>query len=255
MPHLLNVWPSVSDRFRRSDRVLVLFDFDGTLAPIATRPELATLPPETKQALQVLGDSEKFIVGVVSGRGLDDLRERVGLPALIYAGNHGLEIVGANVVFLHPDAGSLQGFLRQIHQRLRTAMAEQPGVIIEDKGLTLSVHFRLVSDDQVNQVEERFNSAVAPFRESAKIRVTRGKKVLEVRPNVDWNKGSAIAKIMEVNPAATLSVFFGDDLTDEDGFEVVQDAGGIAVFVGPTRQPTKAQYRVDSPRKSPKLCA
>jgi trehalose-phosphatase len=82
--------------------------------------------------------------------------------------------------------------------------------------------------------------------ESGSVRITTGKKVLEVRPNVEWDKGKAIAKLQETFTAAGLTVFFGDDRTDEDGFRVVQDSGGIAVFVGPARQPTVALHRVDA---------
>ena len=85
--------------------------------------------------------------------------------------------------------------------------------------------------------------------ETGEVKIGHGKQVLEVRPNVDWNKGRAIRMLMDVFPEASLAAFFGDDVTDEDGFEVVQEAGGLAVFVGEARQPTKALYRVDSPQE------
>ena len=81
------------------------------------------------------------------------------------------------------------------------------------------------------------------------MRVTRGKEVLEVRPNVPWDKGKAISKIASGFPGDALAIFFGDDQTDEDGFAAVHELNGLSVFVGPARQPTRALYRVDNPKE------
>lgn len=247
MPHLLSVWPSVMERFRRASQVLLLLDYDGTLAPIVPRPEQAHLSSDTRQLLYDLKNNAKFVLGVISGRSLVDVRERVGVSDIIYAGNHGLEMEGIGEPFLHPEAEILRDALAAICQKLEQQLGQYPGVIVENKGLTLSVHYRLTPEDLVGQVESAFNCAVAPSVGDDVVRITHGKKVLEVRPNVAWDKGKAIARIMEVYADATLAAYFGDDLTDEAGFSVVQDAGGIAVFVGPARQPTRALYRVDSP--------
>jgi trehalose 6-phosphate phosphatase len=249
MPHLLNVWPTVSKDLRNASSLLLLFDYDGTLAPIVARPDLAVLPLETRDLLTRLSSCDRYILGVVSGRSLADVRERVGVPDLVYAGNHGLEIEGPGVRFLHPQAEDLKNVINQVYEQLRRQIADYAGVIIEHKGLTLSVHYRLTPEDLARQVDAAFRTVVSTFQESAPIKITRGKKVLEVRPDVPWDKGKAIARLQETFPQATLTMFFGDDLTDEDGFNVVQEAGGIAVFVGPARQPTRALYRVDSPQE------
>ena len=247
MPHLLYVWPSLSQRLRDADQVLLLFDYDGTLTPIVEQPSAAVLSPAVKQRLAGLAAADKFVVGVVTGRSLSDIAARVAIPDLIYAGNHGLEIQGQGLDFVHETAAELAPVQERIEVRLREEMTGLPGVIIQPKGLSLSVHYRMTPDSRVKQVEDTFASVVAPFVESALVRTTTGKKVLEVRPNVDWDKGKAIAKLQESFPEATQTLFFGDDLTDEDGFRVVQSSGGVAVFVGPARQPTVAWHRVDSP--------
>jgi trehalose 6-phosphate phosphatase len=249
MPHLLNVWPAVSEELRDALHVLLLFDYDGTLIPIAARPDLAVLPSETRQLLTSLSSGNKYILGVVSGRSLADIQEKVDVPGINYAGNHGLEIEGPNIAFLHPQAESLRTVIDQVYQQLYRQIADYTGVIIQHKGLTLSVHYRLTPDDLVGQVDSEFRAVLSSFQKSAPIKITEGKKVLEVRPDVPWDKGKAIAKLQEIYPQATLTIFFGDDLTDEDGFNVVQQAGGIAVFVGPARQPTRALHRVDSPQE------
>ena len=247
MPHLLNVWPSVVERFNRASRSLLLLDYDGTLAPIASCPEQAYLPPDTRQLINDLNNNTRFVLGVISGRSLADVRDRVCVPDIIYAGNHGLEMEGIGEKFLHPEALARLDDLHRLCQELSHRFNQYAGVIVENKGLTLSVHYRLTPEHLVSQVEDSFNNVVAPSVADQLVKVTHGKKVFEVRPNVDWDKGKAITRIMEVYSDVPLAAYFGDDLTDEDGFRVVQDAGGIAVFVGPARQPTRALYRVDSP--------
>jgi trehalose 6-phosphate phosphatase len=262
MPHLLSVWPGVVERIRRAGRILLLLDYDGTLTPIVSRPEQADLSPETRRLLFDLKANTRIVLGVISGRSLADLQERVGVPEIIYGGNHGLEMEGLGESFLHPAAIAQRDALSSIGRQLEQELGPYPGIIVENKGLTLSVHYRRTPEDLIAPVENGFNRVVAPGITAGNFKITRGKMVLEVRPNLDWDKGKAIARIIEVlsdgKPAEAtnaegttfageLAVYFGDDLTDEAGFNVVQDAGGIAVLVGPAGQPTQARYRVDSP--------
>lgn len=248
MPHLFAVWPSVSKQLQNAGQVLLLFDYDGTLTPIASRPELAVLSSETAELLSALSRRDKYILGIVSGRSLANVRASVGIPEIIYAGNHGLEIQGLGLDFVHPEAEGLKEGLDQIFQRLEKELAACLGVVLEHKGYSLSLHYRLTPPEGVKEVEAIYDAVVKPFVDSAQVRLTSGKKVLEVRPNIPWDKGKAIAKIQAEYPQATLTVFFGDDRTDEDGFAALAAAGGISVFVGPPREPTKALYRVDSPQ-------
>ena len=249
MPHLLNVWPRASQCLRDAQGVLLLLDYDGTLTPIVDRPNLALLPPETRDLLLGLSRREKFLVGVISGRSLKDVTAMVDIDGLIYAGNHGLEIRGPGMDFTHPDAALLEGTLNRVYSRLQCSLAHLPGVLVEHKGLTLSIHYRLASEPAAAEGEAAVAAAAGPFVESGRVNVTRGKKVMEVRPAVAWHKGKAISKLLAAYPQASLPVFVGDDLTDEDGFEAVRDAGGLAVFVGPARTPTRALYRLDSPQE------
>jgi trehalose-phosphatase len=229
--------------------VLLLLDYDGTLTPIVDRPSLALLPAETRELLVSLSRRDKFMVGVVSGRSLNDITAMVDIDGLIYAGNHGLEISGPGLDFVHPAAARLEGALNQVYSRLQGGLAHLPGVLVEHKGLTLSVHYRLAPEPAAAEVETAVAAAAGALVSSGRANVTRGKKVVEVRPAVGWHKGKAISKLQAAYPQASLPVFFGDDLTDEDGFSVVQDADGMAVFVGPARTPTCALYRVDSPQE------
>jgi trehalose 6-phosphate phosphatase len=247
MPHLINVWPSVSRRLASAAHLLLLFDYDGTLTPIAARPELATLSDETRQLLSALARMERFIVGVVSGRGLTDLETLVAVPGLVYAGNHGLEISGEGMDFVHPEAVAFAASLAEVTGLLERELTNVPGAVVDNKRLTLTVHFRNSPESYSAQVEGTVVAAVAPYVQAGQLKITRGKKVVEVRPNLDWGKGKAIKKIRENCGDSPLPMFFGDDQTDEEGFAVVQNAGGLAVFVGPARASTLALHRLDSP--------
>lgn len=247
MPHLINVWPNVSRRLANAHRVLMLFDYDGTLTPIVARPEAATLGDETRKMLTVLAGRNRFVVGVVSGRGLADLEAMVAVPGLVYAGNHGLEMKGGGMDFLHPEAPSFEASLAEVARMLERELAKVPGILVDNKRLTLTVHFRNVPDSYDAEVDGTVMAATASHVEAGRMKITRGKKVVEVRPNLDWGKGKAIEKIREYCGDSPLPVFFGDDQTDEEGFVVVQDAGGLAVFVGPARESTLALHRLDTP--------
>ena len=247
MPHLLYVWPRVSRQIADADHVLLLFDYDGTLSPIAGRPDLAVLPPQTRISLLALRRLERFTLGVVSGRGLSDVREMVGIPGLVYAGNHGMEIEGPGLDFRQPEAVELGPHLAEVLGELDRRLSGIEGVYVEGKGLTLSVHYRLTPNDRRPEVLAGFNEVLANTAYRDRVRITCGKEVLEVRPMVDWDKGRAITRIAQAFSPGTLPTYMGDDLTDEDGFAAVQELNGISVFVGPPRQPTRALYRLDSP--------
>jgi trehalose 6-phosphate phosphatase len=137
--------------------------------------------------------------------------------------------------------------MRKAYQQLRERLAPLPGVIVEHKGLTLSVHYRLTPNELVGAVVEAVEEEAYAGDGSTRFKVTRGKQVVELRPDVEWGKGQAIAQLQVTYPEIPLTMFFGDDVTDEDGFDVVMNSGGLAVFVGPPRHPTRALYRLDSP--------
>ncbi len=255
MPHLLNVWPSVSRRLSGAPRVLLLFDYDGTLTPIVARPETATLPDETRGLLLELAGMERFVVGVVSGRGLADLEALVAVPGLVYAGNHGLEIRGGGMDFVHPEAPAFEASLAEVAQLLERELSDVPGVVVDNKRLTLTVHFRNAPDSHGALVDGTVVAAAAPYVDAGRMKITRGKKVVEVRPNLDWGKGEAIERIREDCGDSPLPMFFGDDQTDEEGFAAVQNAGGIAVFVGLERDATLALHRLDSPAEVGRVLA
>jgi trehalose-phosphatase len=252
LQHLFSVWQEFSKRLKAARRVLLLCDYDGTLTPIVDRPELADLSEKTRQLLQALVRQSRFTVSIISGRALVDLRQIVGISGIIYAGNHGLEIEGPGIGLVNPLAEEMRPVFRLINQVLSKAMAPVKGVHVEDKGLTVSVHYRMVEEGKSEEVRNIFEKVIATARSLGKVRITSGKKVYEVRPVVDWDKGEAIALLIDrygrtKTKKELLPIFLGDDQTDEDGFKVIEKHGGISVFVGEKTNDSAAHYYLKSP--------
>ena len=253
LEHLLSVWPEVVNQLRVARHILLLTDYDGTLTPIVERPELANLSEETRQLLRGLARQRHLTLGVISGRALGDLREKVGIGGIVYAGNHGLEIEGPGISFVNPVAEELKPILRIMHYVLSRALGTIRGVFVENKGLSLSIHYRLVGEQRAGEVEGIVKKVVGGAEAAGQAKITSGKKVYEVRPAVTWDKGKAIKLLMKKygkggRNSGLLLIYLGDDLTDEDGFKVIQCYGsGLSVLVGEEEKPTNAKYFLKSP--------
>ncbi|MBI2958119.1 MAG: trehalose-phosphatase [Chloroflexi bacterium] len=252
MEHLFSVWNNVAQQVRTARHILLLADFDGTLTPLVESPDAATLSPETRSTLQSLAHQRGLTLGIISGRALHDLKEKAGVSGIIYAGNHGLEIEGPGLRFVAPLAEEFRPILRLLHRVLSRGLDSIAGAKVEDKGLSLSVHYRQVEEGHAERVGSIFEQAVAAARAAGKVRTTRGKKVLEVRPPVSWDKGKAVDMLMERFGHAgyrrqALPIFLGDDVTDEDAFRSVKKYGGISVYVGDDGTQSAAQYNLRSP--------
>lgn len=226
---LLGYLPELREQIVNAPHLLVLLDFDGTLTPIVDRPCDAHLDAATRETLLALTRRPHTSVAVLSGRGLMDVRSRVGIDGLIYAGNHGLEIKGSNIFFIQTATGDTQAKLQELACSLANQLKRVPGAFVEDKGLTLSVHYRNVAPALLEVVHNVVADAVRADRRL--FRLTMGHRVMEIRPNINWNKGMASLWIRNhFGIHDTLPIYLGDDETDEDAFEVLND--GITVKVG-----------------------
>jgi len=228
---------------------LLLIDYDGTLTPIVQRPELAHLSPQMKECLQELARNACLTLGIISGRTLEDLQQRVGVDGIIYVGNHGLEIKGPGVSFVNPAAKQAVPLLHSLCQDISKAIAGIKGARIDNKGLTLSLHYRLVDEAQLDELNHIFNEMVKAPLASGQIKSTPSKKAYDIRPAVDWDKGKAIEFIAQklTGRNKPLMLFMGDDLTDYDGFHMVDKNGGISIYVGTPSSKPPAQYFLYSP--------
>jgi len=230
----------------RNRGLILLSDFDGTLAPIVDRPEAARLPPRTRRILSRLARHSRARVGIVSGRSLRDLKRVVRIPAAAYVGCHGLEIAWRGTRFRHRRALAQAPLLRRIARQLRRRTSRFRGVLVEPKGLTVSLHFRLADPATLPALHTLVSQVVegAPGLE-----ILRGKKVLELRPRIGWGKGEAVRLLRDLlarslGRGAPVTLYLGDDETDEEVFRALC---GRAVCVTVGRRRTRAAYRLRSP--------
>jgi trehalose-phosphatase len=256
MKNLLSDWPEIPEQIQQSRHVLFMADFDGTLTPIVERPELAIMPEAGVTLLRELASHRNITVGIISGRSLEDLKKRVNVEGIIYAGNHGFEIEGPGLSFVNPIVAEIRPFFRIVRQLLTMTLGSIKGVLVEDKGITLSVHYRQVDDSKAKDVEDLVEHAVKSTGSLGLFKITSGKKVFEVRPAVDWDKGKAIRLLMKRygrggRTSGLLPIYIGDDQTDEDGFQMIEKYGnGITVRVGATPVESVARYSLPLRLKS-----
>lgn len=253
MTQPLPLWPhlqSVLPRLIASEWCALLLDYDGTLTPIVTDPSTAHLSPAMQQILAALVHHPRYQVAMVSGRALTDLQERTEGLALYMAGNHGLQIVGPEIEYCHPEAVQLQPHLRTLVQELHQELEMIPGAWVEDKGLTLTVHMREVPTAYVPLVQRRVLRLLRPALEARALTLRTGKAVLEVRPAINWDKGSALRWIVDHmclrrSASGMFAIYIGDDETDEDAFRALE-ATGLGILVGCERLSSAAHYYVES---------
>lgn len=219
-------------------------DYDGTLTPIVRDPSSAVLPDHTRDLLGEL--SLRYTVAVVSGRDMDDLKQFVSLDQLIYAGSHGFRISGPDGLHMeHEKAGELLSRLDQFERHLkRTVEKEIQGVEVERKHFAIAVHYRNAPPGSLDRIRKEANRLIGDKSEFKK---GRGKKILEIRPSLEWHKGKAVEWIMEKldlsDPGEYIPVYVGDDVTDEDAFRTLSD-DGIGILVGTHSLPSAAHYQL-----------
>lgn len=232
-------------------RAMLFLDYDGTLTPIVHRPEDAVLDDATRRVLGRLAG--RAPVAVVSGRGRQDVEERVGLDGLWYAGSHGFDIVGPGAEVTYEAAEHLIPVVEEVTARLTAELATVEGAQVEPKRFTVAVHYRRAAPADVPRMEAVVDRLVAGHPE---LRKAGGKKVWEIRPALDWDKGRAVEWILRVMVEETglaaesiLPIYVGDDETDEDAFRAVaaHQPPGIGILVTPTPVPTAATYTLRNP--------
>ena len=245
--------PSVLFQFKElvarihNKQVVVFLDYDGTLTPIVNRPELAVLSSDMREALTLL--SRQCPVGIISGRDRKDVTDLVKLDSLIYAGSHGFDIAGPQGFNLHHEVGeSFSLDLDQAESALREQLHAIPGSLLERKKFSIAVHYRLVHQDQVPEIERVVTQVLSTF---PTLRRSEGKKVFEIQPRLEWDKGKALLWLLDgLNWKAKnyFPIYIGDDLTDEDAFGALTGIGtGIVVEEG--YRFSSAQSALESPHE------
>ncbi len=244
MKNLFSLFNDYQSQLREQPLVIFL-DYDGTLTAIADKPANAVLLPQVRQLLQELAEAAAVKVCIVSGRALSDIKSMVGLDGISYIGNHGLEadIAGGNAQGF--DFKRTEEVLYFLKTALEKALSPIAGIFIEDKGIVLSVHYRLVVEGKQQVVLQMIHKIIEPFVLKGEIRIGQGKKVVEIKPPFDWDKGKAVLLFEDqVNGAQKPTVIYaGDDMTDEDAFKALK---GKAITIKVGEGESLADYQVNS---------
>jgi len=225
-----------------ASKPVFFLDYDGTLTPIVSRPEDAKISPEMKQTLKELADN--FTVAIITGRDTKDIQNLVQLDNLIYAGSHGYDIIGPDGMKKeHEKAGEIVQLLDKIEQELVDRFKDKTeGVQVERKRYAIANHYRNARESDIPYIYEVVDKII---KNNKGLKKGEGKKVVEIKPDLDWHKGKAVFWILEElgldDSSKYLPIFIGDDITDEDAFKALKDKG-IGIMVGSHGQETAANY-------------
>ncbi len=235
--HLDEIAARVADK-----RIAVFLDYDGTLTPIVERPDLAVLPAGMRDSLKDLAAC--CTVVIVSGRERANVARLVGLEDIVYAGAHGFDISGpAGTEIQHAEGSSYVPAIREAAEELSRRLASIDGVIVEDKTYALAVHFRLVPPEQLPTIEKALDEVLGKHPQ---LRRTGGKKIFELRPDIDWDKGKAVLWLLDalkLHGEDVVPFYLGDDLTDYDAFRALRGKG-LSLLVSDEPQAEDVDYRL-----------
>ncbi len=224
---------------------VIFLDYDGTLTPIVDTPDLAILDNDVRSLVSKLSDI--YDVAIVSGRATDDVRGKVGIDGIFYAGSHGFEIISPDSeTFIQPDVKSLLPSIDHVFSQIQKALAPIEGALVEHVKYTVSCHYRRVDLSDVSDFKNIIDDVLKAYPD---LKLTHGKKVYEIRPRLDWHKGRAVrwmSNVLNAKPTNQALLYIGDDTTDEDAFDEVSFSG-VGVCVTEKPRQSKAQYYVKDP--------
>jgi trehalose 6-phosphate phosphatase len=213
----------------------VFLDYDGTLTPIVDRPEDAVISQDMRNTVRRL--AKRCPVCVVSGRDRRIVQELMGLNDLTVAGSHGFDIWSSGGTIEREEGAEFKALLDGVRTRLHEELDLIEGALVEPKRTSVAAHYRLVSDEERPRVREVVDTILAQHPDD--LRITPGKMVYEIQPKIEWDKGRAILYLLEtldLDRDVVVPLYLGDDVTDEDAFEVLADRG-IGIFVGSVDDP------------------
>ncbi|KAF7829922.1 putative trehalose-phosphate phosphatase J [Senna tora] len=251
-PSALHVFDQIICK-SRGKKIVAFLDYDGTLSPIVSDPEKAFMSKKMRATVKDI--SRHFPTAIVSGRCIDKVRNFVKLEELYYAGSHGMDIKGptktptSEKAILFQAASQFLPMIDEVYKILVEKTKCVPGAKVENNKFCLSVHFRCVDEKGWSALAEQVKSVV---NEYPKLRLSQGRKVLEIRPSIKWDKGKALEFLLEslgyANSNDVFPIYIGDDRTDEDAFKVLRNRGqGIGIVVSTVPKQTEASYTLQDP--------
>lgn len=224
-------------------KIILFLDFDGTLSRIERNPDDAVLVPEARAWLRKLSRRKNIKAGIVTGRGLSDIRRRASFKNIIYAANHGMEIYHKGRYLLRKGRVYKRS-LRLLADELSGSLSDISGAAVENKGLSVAVHFRKTKKNLHPVIKKISKKISKPYIKKFDFQLTAGKMILEIRPSKCWNKGMAVLWIWKKLAPGCIPVYIGDDVTDEDAFKALKPHG-LTIRIGKSRN-SHAEYFVNS---------
>ncbi|XP_026407087.1 probable trehalose-phosphate phosphatase F isoform X1 [Papaver somniferum] len=269
-------YPSALASFERialhakDKRIALFLDYDGTLSPIVDNPDRAFMSDAMRLAVKEV--AKHFPTAIISGRSRDKVYDFVGLTELYYAGSHGMDIMGpvrspesvddhlncirstdeqGKEVNLFQPASEFLPMIDEVFRSLVKKTEAIKGATVENNKFCVSVHYRNVDEKDWTTIAQRVIDLLKRF---PRLRLTHGRKVLEVRPVIDWDKGKAVEFLLESlglsNCNDVLPIYIGDDRTDEDAFKVLREGNrGFGILVSSKPKDSKAFYSLREPNE------
>ncbi|MFO7974991.1 MAG: trehalose-phosphatase [Candidatus Hydrogenedentota bacterium] len=225
-------------------RVAVFLDYDGTLTPIVKDPDQAFMLDDMRETVRQL--AELTTLAIISGRDRAVVENFVQIDGLVYAGSHGFDIRGPDIRREHEGGVAALDPLDQAEHNLRERLRNVQGALVERKKFALAIHYRNVSESDTNTV---VSAVEEEHKKHPELRRRGGKKVVELLPDVEWNKGKALLWLFDIlglERSSACPLYIGDDITDEDAFAVLEDIG-IGIVVGDETLPSRASYWLRDP--------
>jgi trehalose-phosphatase len=235
---------ALADHWRAGSELLLLFDFDGTLAPIVSHPALAELPADMRRLLEQFRDLPRVRLGIISGRALADVKQMMNMDDVMYAGTHGLELEAPGIALVSPAAAAYRPFLDHAVEMIAPIASDYQGAWIEHKPLAFTVHYRGVQLAEVPCLKQRLEDALDDY--SGLLMGVDASRAMEVIPDVGCNKGEAVEFILGRYPAPPALLYAGNDVNDREALEATLEFGGVAIGIGP-HAPTCARWRLQDP--------
>ncbi|GAV59270.1 Trehalose_PPase domain-containing protein [Cephalotus follicularis] len=240
----------------KGKQIVMFLDYDGTLSPIVEDPDRAFMTNEMRATVKDV--ARYFPTAIVTGRCRDKVYSFVKLAGLYYAGSHGMDIKGpstickyhkSNQAVLFQPASEFLPMIGEVYHALLEKTKSISGAKVENNKFCVSVHFRCVNEKSWATLVEHVEIVLNKY---PKLKLTQGRKVLEIRPTIKWDKGKALEFLLEslgfANSNDVFPVYIGDDRTDEDAFKVLKNRGqGFGILVSKIPKETNALYSLQEP--------
>ncbi|CAN8234015.1 unnamed protein product [Cochlearia groenlandica] len=254
-PSALNMFDEIIN-VAKGKKIVMFLDYDGTLSPIVEDPDKAYITHEMREVVKDV--ALNFPTAIVTGRSIDKVRRFVKLNEIYYAGSHGMDIESptnenincqSNQGVLFQSASEFVPMIEKVVKILEEKTKWIPGAMVENNKFCMSVHFRRVDEKKWAELAEQVKSVLLDY---PKLKLTQGRKVLEIRPTIKWDKGQALNFLLKSlgfeNSEDVVPVYIGDDRTDEDAFKVLREKKqGFGILVSKVPKETNASYSLQDP--------